>query len=67
MLVLNILSKLIFLRIKFIIDSKRAQLERCLNSPDSIKEEENELREKLCEVAKKRARAVLRFQVGFKF
>jgi hypothetical protein len=40
-------------------------LKRSLNSPDSIKDEENELREHLREVAKKRAKAVIKFQVDF--
>jgi len=38
-------------------------LQRLLDEPDSIKEEETELKEKLCEVAKKRARVVMQFQV----
>ena len=40
-------------------------MKRLLDSPDSIKNEENELRERLRGTAKKRAKVVVQYQVRF--
>ncbi|RGB31663.1 hypothetical protein C1646_626886, partial [Rhizophagus diaphanus] len=44
------------------LDSKREQLQRCLNAPESMKEEENELRKNLRKTAEKRSGMVIKFQ-----
>ncbi|RIA89012.1 P-loop containing nucleoside triphosphate hydrolase protein [Glomus cerebriforme] len=49
-------------RNKIKLDSKREQLKRLVDSPNSIKEEEDELKENLHNIAEKRAGVVKKFQ-----
>ncbi|RHZ89185.1 hypothetical protein Glove_18g107 [Diversispora epigaea] len=49
-------------KLKIKLDSTNSQLEREITRPQSIQDEENELKEKLCEIARKRGQLAEKFQ-----
>ncbi|GBC01516.1 hypothetical protein RclHR1_04210002 [Rhizophagus clarus] len=49
-------------RNKINLESRRNQLQRLLDAPELIKEEENKLKRDLCKIAEKRAGIVVKFQ-----